>query len=70
MHDWGLGGAFMGLMPLVWLLLAGGVLWAALAATRSPSTSDDSAESVLKRRYARGEINRAEYDQRLADLRR
>lgn len=34
------------------------------------SPVDDSPEQILKRRYARGEIDREEYQRRLEDLRR
>jgi putative membrane protein len=32
--------------------------------------ADESPEQILKRRYARGEIEREEYQRRLEDLRR
>ena len=32
--------------------------------------SDETPEQILKRRYAKGEIEREEYQQRLEDLRR
>jgi uncharacterized membrane protein len=32
--------------------------------------NQESAEEILKQRYASGEISKAEYDQMLADLRR
>jgi putative membrane protein len=54
-----------GIVVLVVLvrLIAGG--------TRGVSTqSDETPEQILKRRYAKGEINRDEYQQRLDDLRR
>ncbi len=38
------------------------VLWA--------TPQEDSPAAILKRRYARGEINREKYDQRLNDLRK
>jgi uncharacterized membrane protein len=31
---------------------------------------DDSPETILKRRYARGEIDRNEYERHLSDLRK
>ena len=31
---------------------------------------EESPEQILKRRYARGEIDREEYDRRLTDIRR
>lgn len=36
----------------------------------SSGRTDDSPEQILKRRYARGEIEREEYQRRLEDLRR
>jgi len=35
-----------------------------------PGRGDDTPEQILKRRYARGEIDREEYQRRLDDLRR
>jgi len=51
---------------LVWRVLGGG------SAARGNSTRDDApgAEEILKRRFARGEINQEEYERRLAQLRR
>ena len=34
------------------------------------SRADESPEQILKRRYAKGEIEREEYQRRLEDLRR
>jgi putative membrane protein len=36
----------------------------------SPLKSDDSPEQILKKRYAKGEIDREEYQRRLEDVRR
>jgi putative membrane protein len=35
-----------------------------------PSRSDETPEQILKRRYAKGEIDREEYQRRLEDVRR
>lgn len=72
MHDWsfGFGMGFMGLMPVLWLLLAGGAIWAVTAAASRSPASSDSPETALKRRYASGEISQEEYERRLAGLRR
>jgi putative membrane protein len=35
-----------------------------------PGRGDDTPEQILKRRYARGEVEREEYQRRLDDLRR
>jgi putative membrane protein len=63
-------------MPFGWilgLLLLIVLVW--IVATRTTSgfsvrSAEDSAEQILKRRYARGEIDREDYDRRLSDIRR
>lgn len=73
MHDGGwlaMGGG----MVLFWLALAAVlalVLVAAVRAGRGPTERrEESPEEILKRRYARGEIDREEFQHRLEDLRR
>jgi putative membrane protein len=52
------------LIPLVVL-----VVW--LVSSRPfPWTSHESPEAILKRRYARGEISKEQYENMLRDLRR
>lgn len=74
MMGWfGIGG---GLMFIPMILFWGLVVWGVVALARgvaSPSNSGgsnqaDSALEVLKRRYARGEINKQEYEERKKDL--
>lgn len=57
---WGLGIAV--LVLCVWLI--------ARAAGGSSVGSDDTPEQILKRRHARGEMDRDEYQRRLEDLRK
>lgn len=61
-------------MALWWILgLAVVVLlvWMVTRAAGGPvGRSDESPEQILKRRYARGEIDREDYDRRLTDIRR
>jgi uncharacterized membrane protein len=45
------------------------IRWLAVP-TRWPEGTKESAEEILKRRYARGEIGKEEYDRTLSDLRR
>jgi putative membrane protein len=67
---WDSGWGFFGLMHLVWwaLLLAGAVvLLRALFGERHGGRAD-SALQILRERYARGEIDQAEYDERRKQL--
>ena len=75
---WGDFGAHMAWM-LTWWIVGLGVLvlfvWAiARAATPStpgpPGASEESPETILKRRYARGEVDHDEYERRLSGLRK
>ena len=79
---WGYGGwgmmggfGFMWLMPILWIVILGLIIWAIVAAVgRSGeskgqgSAKTDSALEILKQRYARGEINKEEYEQKKKDL--
>lgn len=70
-HD-GSGGAWWWMFPMmfVFLIAAAGVVWA-LYASRSqipPGPQTMSPEEVLAHRLARGEIDTAEYRERLAAL--
>ena len=62
------------LMWLFWVLLIAGVAWlvATLVASRgrASGSTGTSATDIVKERYARGEIDRTEYEQKLQDLRR
>ena len=62
-------------MALEWLfgiVLLFLLIWAVARATRSQRVGprDESPEMILKRRYARGEVDREEYERRVADLRK
>jgi len=69
-------GWWMWWMPFAWILglaLLIALVW--IVATRttggfSVRSTEESAEQILKRRYARGEIDREEYERRLGDIRR
>jgi len=68
------GFGIMFLMPILWIAVLGLIIWAVVAAVRkpgesgSPTSSADSALEILKRRYARGEITKQEYEERKKDL--
>ena len=65
----------MGMMTIWWLLglaVLVVLVWAVVRAVGSPGIgrSEESPETILKRRYARGEVDREEYEGRLTDLRK
>jgi len=71
------GFGLMWLMPIFWILILGLIIWAVVVGVRGvsePRSSDsawsraDSALEVLKKRYARGEINKEEYEEKKKDL--
>ncbi len=69
MDGWGWGGWFLGalVMILAWAL----VIWFILTVVRGSvgRRSDSDPERVLARRFAAGEIDEAEYHERLRALR-
>ncbi|OGO04715.1 MAG: hypothetical protein A2Y91_04300 [Chloroflexi bacterium RBG_13_54_8] len=74
----GMMGGFGGMwfMPILMVIFWGLVIWGIVALMRgvaSPgnggsSNQADSALEILKRRYARGEITKQEYEERKRDL--
>jgi putative membrane protein len=65
----GYGGGFMWLF---WILLIVAIVWAVKAFTGSNdrgSKRDKTALEILQERYARGEIDQAEFEQKRKDLR-
>ncbi len=64
-------GFFGGFMWIFWILIIAAVIWFIAVATRRDSGSpgrDKSAREILEERYARGEIDRDEYQQKKRDL--
>lgn len=62
----------MGLGAVVWLFLLGLAVWLILRAAGSHGADSrgESAEEVVRRRFAAGEIDADEYERRLEVLRR
>jgi putative membrane protein len=63
----------MGVSWLVGLVVLVLFIWAVARMARMPgngSPREDSPETILKRRYARGEIDQQEYERRLTELRK
>ena len=70
--SWGMGWGWFGLMHLLWWAivivgLAAVFRWAAASRPRERSRIDRPLE-ILRERYARGEIDKPEYDERLRHL--
>jgi putative membrane protein len=71
MWDWHGGWGWFGAMHLLWwaVVVAGlAVLWRSVAGRRGGGEREDHALAILRERYARGEIDQAEYDQRVRHL--
>lgn len=66
--NWGWGG---GLMMILWILvLAALIFWIVRVAQRNGNQpyQPESAIDILKKRYARGEISKEEFEERKKDL--
>jgi Predicted membrane protein len=61
---WGMG------MVLFWILIVAGIIvlvkW--IAGQKSASLPEDSALDIIKRRYAKGEISREDFERMKKDL--
>jgi len=63
----------MVLMPIFWLLILVGAIMVIVAAAQSAggapaSQSPETALDILKKRYARGEIGKEEYEEKRESL--
>jgi putative membrane protein len=71
-HPWGMGISML-FMLLLWIIVIVGIVFLARwvldqTTTQHRSTPEESALDILKKRYARGEINREEYEEKKKDL--
>lgn len=73
MHGYGWGGGML-LMAIFWVVLVVAILvvvralWERPAAREGPGRHVETPLEILQRRYARGEIDRAEYEEKRRDL--
>lgn len=71
-YGWAMGGWTMILITVFWLLLIAGIVLAivwAVNRTRIPTAGGgESALDILQKRYARGEINREEFERMKQEL--
>ncbi len=76
MDSWMMGGfGWMWLMPVLGIAVIAVVVWAVATSVRRSngpggydSSRTDSALEVLKKRYARGEIDKEEFEEKKKDL--
>lgn len=68
--DHGSGMGWMTIWSLVWLAIVIAVVWIAAQSLSRGTGGDESPERILKRRYARGDIDHEEYERRLSDIRK
>ena len=75
MMNWGYGMGWVGpiLMIVFWVSVIVGIIflirWIVLSANKGRETKpEDSAIEILKRRYAKGEINKEEFEEKKKDL--
>lgn len=71
-HPWGMGISML-FMLLLWVITIVGIVFLVKwvldqTTTRQRGTTEDSALDILKKRYARGEINKEEYEEKKRDL--
>lgn len=64
---------FGGLMIIVWIVIIGLIVWGVVALVRHSGSGSKSAEKedpleIAKRRYAKGEISKKEFEQIKKDL--
>ena len=69
----GFGGLWT--MGIFWLIIIGLIVWLvvylarnSVTKTKSSTSGDLNALNILKNRYARGEIDKKEYEEKLKDL--
>ncbi len=65
---WSIGGLGYLWMLLIWIAIPAAVVWGLRAPQRD--RSQDRAVEILNERFARGEVDRSEYETRRAELTR
>lgn len=70
---WGAGWGYWGWglwFWIFWAIVLVLLIWGGTSWNSGRRTEINSAEEILRQRYARGEIDKQEYEQKLLDLRR
>jgi len=67
-YGYGYGGMFMGILFLIVIAVLVYFIIQALSSKGRPSMQNESPLDILKRRYAKGEITREEYEKMKKDI--
>ncbi|RJP77652.1 MAG: SHOCT domain-containing protein [Candidatus Zixiibacteriota bacterium] len=71
MMGWGWGGGWV-MMLIWWAIIIGGLVllirWLISSRSQTSQSSRDTALDILRERYARGDINREEFEEKKKDL--
>ncbi len=70
-QNWGMTGFGGFMMILFWVLVIAGIVLVIrlIGGSSAPGSGDEKPIDILKKRYAKGEINKEEYEEKLKDLR-
>ena len=71
MHGWGImnwGWGNMFFTLFFWFVVIGLIVWGIKTISQRNAASQESALEILKKRYARGEIDKKEFEQKKKDL--
>jgi putative membrane protein len=68
MYNGHMYGFFGGIMWLFWLVVIAAIVWGIKAMAGGSAETQKSSLELLDERYARGEIERDEYEQKRKDL--
>ncbi len=69
-QNWGMTGYGVFMMVLFWGLVIAGIVLVIRLLTGSsrPDTGEETPVEILKKRYAKGEVTKAEYEEKMKDL--
>lgn len=73
MYDGHMFGFGWGFMWLFWIFVIVGIVWLIkvfMSESNGENKNSKTAKEILKERYAKGEIDREEFEQKLKDLER
>ena len=69
-YEWGMGGFGWLFMIIFWVLVVIGIVFLvrAVVGGSKPKSKTETALEILKKRYAKGELSREEFEEKKKDL--